>query len=107
MPKVMELLTFQHPIKNPVDLNLRGFQYGGRGRNRTGVGGFAIRCITILLLGHLQLISQKNIRNKRKFNHALGCKHLILQQFRLCLVLMARIMYQNTDAGNPLNSNNF
>ena len=24
---------------------------GGRGRNRTGVGGFAIRCITILLLG--------------------------------------------------------
>ena len=25
MPKVMELLTFQHPIKNPVDLNLRGF----------------------------------------------------------------------------------
>ena len=42
MPKVMELLTFQHPIKNPVDLNLRGFQCGGRGRNRTGVGGFAI-----------------------------------------------------------------
>ena len=55
MPKVMELLTFQHPIKNPVDLNLRGFQCGGRGRNRTGVGGFAIRCITILLLGHLYM----------------------------------------------------
>ena len=42
MPKVMEPLAFQQPIKNPVDLNLRGFQCGGRGRNRTGVGGFAI-----------------------------------------------------------------
>ena len=38
----MEHFTFQHPIKNPADRNLRGFQYGGRGRNRTGVGGFAI-----------------------------------------------------------------
>ena len=38
----MEHFTFQHPIKNPADLDLRGFQYGGRGRNRTGVGGFAI-----------------------------------------------------------------
>ncbi len=27
------------------------FNSGGRGRNRTGVGGFAIHCITILLLG--------------------------------------------------------
>ena len=55
MPKVMEHFTFQHPIKNPADLDLRGFQDGGRGRNRTGVGGFAIRCITILLLGHLYM----------------------------------------------------
>lgn len=55
MPKEMEHFTFQHPIKNPADLDLRGFQYGGRGRNRTGVGGFAIRCITILLLGHLYM----------------------------------------------------
>jgi hypothetical protein len=40
------------PIKNPVDHRSTGlFISGGRGRNRTGVGGFAIRCITILLLG--------------------------------------------------------
>ena len=29
--------------KSPVDVNLRGFECGGRSRNRTGVGGFAIR----------------------------------------------------------------
>ena len=48
MPKEMEHFTFQHPIKNPADLDLRGFQYGGRGRNRTGVGGFASRVLTPL-----------------------------------------------------------
>ncbi|CEG51869.1 hypothetical protein PXNS11_210033 [Stutzerimonas xanthomarina] len=30
---------------------LRAFQYGGRCRNRTGVHGFAIRCITTLPTG--------------------------------------------------------
>ena len=34
---------FLASIKNPADLDLLGFQYGGRGRNRTGVGGFASR----------------------------------------------------------------
>ncbi len=36
-------------------LNNQGFNglsYGGGGRNRTGVDGFASRCITILLLRH-------------------------------------------------------
>ena len=37
--------------KAPQTYDLRGFNDGGRGRNRTGVGGFAIRSITTLLLG--------------------------------------------------------
>ncbi len=37
--------------KTPAAQWLRGFNDGGRGRNRTGVGGFAIRSITTLLLG--------------------------------------------------------
>jgi hypothetical protein len=37
--------------KAPQTIDLRGFNNGGRGRNRTGVGGFAIRSITTLLLG--------------------------------------------------------
>ena len=38
-------------IKNPKTLIFGFFNSGGRGRNRTGVSGFAIRGITILLLG--------------------------------------------------------
>ena len=36
--------------KSPVDVNLRGFECGGRSRNRTGVGGFAIRYYLPVLL---------------------------------------------------------
>src|SRR5207253_4258528 len=46
--------TFHFPARNkkPRKSLIYGvFKSGGRGRNRTGVGGFAIRCITILLLG--------------------------------------------------------
>ncbi len=33
-------------IKKPVFIKIQAFQYGGRGRNRTGIDGFAIRCIS-------------------------------------------------------------
>ena len=40
--KVAEAIPKPQPQKIPVDVNLRGFECGGRSRNRTGVGGFAI-----------------------------------------------------------------
>ena len=46
---------FRSHKKTPQTLICGAFEGGGRGRNRTGVGGFAIRCITILLLGHLYM----------------------------------------------------
>ena len=42
------------------------FKSGGRGRNRTGVGGFAIHCITILLLGLKHLMSCSTTSNAYK-----------------------------------------
>ena len=42
MPKVMEHFTFLRPIKTPQTLICGAFECGGRSRNRTGVGGFAI-----------------------------------------------------------------
>lgn len=44
----------------------RRLEDGGRGRNRTGVRGFAIRCITTLLLGHRDHCSTKAWNWKRK-----------------------------------------
>ncbi len=35
-----------------IDQGFNVLAYGGGGRNRTGVDGFASRCITILLLRH-------------------------------------------------------
>ncbi len=52
MPKKCGILDFPEGNKKPRKSLIYGAIYsGGRGRNRTGVGGFAIRCITILLLG--------------------------------------------------------
>ena len=107
MPKEMEHFTFQHPIKNPADLDLRGFRMwrpkpesNRRGRICNPLHNhFATRPFA----SDLSIKHQK----QKKFYRAYYFKHLILQQFRQCPVLMARIMYQNTEAGNPLNSNNF
>ena len=46
--KVAETVMMAQKEKSPADVNLQGFYTGGRGRNRTGVDGFAIRCMTTL-----------------------------------------------------------
>src|SRR5690349_23977327 len=38
--------------KRPAEAGLRGLRNGGQGRNRTGVHGFAGRCMTTLPPGH-------------------------------------------------------
>lgn len=52
------------PHKEKSSVNHRStelFYSGGRSRNRTGVGGFAIHCITILLFGLKRLMQSHHI----------------------------------------------
>ena len=50
------------PISPPGHFQLN---FGGGGRNRTGVHGFAGRCITTLPLRHLKCWSGKRVSNSR------------------------------------------
>ena len=83
-----------HNEKAPQTLICGAFKYGGRGRNRTGVDGFAIRSITTLLLG-LKCPKLLSLLQTR-FNS------LLSKEFLLTPCGVSGIMYSFFDLGNPL-----
>lgn len=83
--------------KKPRNLNGCGaFEYGGRGRNRTGVDGFAIRSITTLLLGLKVGSGQHSLPLTSNRSTP-----------RACCVSMGAIMSAFDPPCNPLPSKNF
>lgn len=71
-------LQFLQAKKKPRKLLIYGaLNSGGRGRNRTGVDGFAIHCITILLLGlrvESSALASLTCRNSLILQRSLRCR---------------------------------
>lgn len=97
------------PHKEKSSVNHRStelFYSGGRSRNRTGVGGFAIHCITILLFG---LKTPDAIKPHQPCTYLVGRKPLAqryllenIEVFYTSTHSMGAIMYSFAKADNPL-----